>query len=201
MRPAIAVSAAPMPVGHDGYLAVVGPKPLVFSRPGGTLSAALAKLPPLARQTPDPRRAFVGRTNDPVIMPPPTAANGVGGSADPAWVGPPFPIPGGPGSSQDSGTSGMEGSSNPGTHSGTTVPGTGSLPPGSAPGLEGFLDSGTDRGLPLLSLQMLIPFFRTPAETQRSNQMYLSVPFEPARPDRLLPPQPAASSTATYEQH
>jgi hypothetical protein len=48
---------------------------------------------------------------------------------------------------------------------------------------------------------MLIPFFRTPAEMQRSNQIYLSVPFEPARPDRLLPPQPAASSTATYEQH
>ena len=204
MRPAIpfglaiAVSAAPVPVGHDGYLAVVGPKPLVFSRPGGTLSAALAKLPPLPRQTPDPRQAYVGRTNDPVILPPPSGANGGGGTGDPAWVGPPFPGSGDPGLSPDSGSAGTESSSAPGLPSGATPPGAESLLPGVIPGQEGLPTLDLERGFGLFSPQMLLPFFRTPAAPQRSNQVYLSIPFMPARP---APLPPAASSSATYEQH
>jgi hypothetical protein len=202
MRPAIpiglavVVSTAPALMCHDGYLQVVGPKPLVFARPAVAMTLALAKLPPLARETPDPRTRAGKGGNEPVIMPPPAPAAGQ----------PNPPDRGGAGTSAAAGSqpdaTAIPGSVAPGSAGSTgpgSEPGGGSFLGVGIPGLEGQPGmggpNGDDRLLPLLSPQMLVPFFRAPGTTNRSGQLFLPVPFLPAQP------APAASSTATYEQH
>jgi hypothetical protein len=190
-----AVSAATVQSAPQGYLAVVGPKPLMFAKPAIPLALAISRLPSLATVTPDPRVRYAAATNEPVILPPPgsptnTVANPtVGSGASTTEAG-----------SMPAGTWPDEFQGPPADPSGGVAPGGFPVPWGlKAPGDPG---SQSDRGLPLLSLQMLVPFFRDPATTNRTNPIFLSVPFQPGQPAVPGPaPAPAASSTATYEQH
>jgi hypothetical protein len=193
----VAVSAATVQSAPQGYLAVVGPKPLMFARPSLPLALAISRLPALAAVTPDPRLRYASETNEPVIMPPPPGSptNAVVKPAAPpetgsTAAGPDVFEPQGPPAGPVEGLQ-------PG---GIGIPGGLQVPEGIYPAGDPRLQS--ERGLPLLSPQMLVPFFRNPATTNRTNPIYLSVPFLPGQP--AVPgnvPPPAASSTATYEQH
>jgi hypothetical protein len=198
----VAVSAATVHSAPQGYLAVVGPKPLMFARPSVPLALAISRLPALAAVTPDPRLRYGSETNEPVIMPPPP------GSPTNAVAKPAAP----PATVLTEAGSGADGTAQPGPQGPPAIPAEGILPggfgiPGGLQIPEGVYPPGdprlqSDRGLPLLSPQMLVPFFRNPATTNRTNPIYLSVPFlpgQPAAPGNV--PPPAASSTATYEQH
>lgn len=190
-----AVSAATVQSAPQGYLAVVGPKPLMFAKPAIPLALAISRLPSLATVTPDPRIRHASATNESVILPPPgsstnTVANpNVGSGSSTAEAG---SVPAGPGQDESQGP--------PADPFGGGAPGGFPIHGGlKAPGDPG---SQSDRVLPLLSLQMLVPFFRDPATTNRTNPILLSVPFQPGQPAVPGPvPAPAASSTATYEQH
>jgi len=198
----VAVSAATVQSAPQGYLAVVGPKPLMFARPSVPLALAISRLPALAAVTPDPRLRYASETNEPVIMPPPP------GSPTNAVIKPTAP-PGTGSMEAGSTAAGPDGFEPQGPPAGPVdgLPPGGIGIPGGLKAPEGLYLSDdpriqSDRGLPLLSLQMLLPFFQNPATTNRTNPIYLSVPFlpgQPATPGNV--PPPAASSTATYEQH
>ena len=218
MRPklpiGIAVVAATVAAnaGRDGYLAVVGPKPVVFARPSVPLAVAIARLPALAKETPDPRSLYGSGTNDSVLMAPsgsptnsvakgPKGTNGANGDTHvKTEAGSPAP-----------GNGGTEG--HPATGPGPGDPTTEVQPggdPNAFPGVprypldpRGALGPG-NQALDLLSLQMLLQYFQKPAQTNGGGGILIPIPFTPGQPP-LLPtqtaPRPAASSTATYEQH
>jgi hypothetical protein len=168
----------------------------VFARPAVSMTLALARLPPLARKTPDPRTLYAKGGNEPVIMPPPAPAAGQPNPPDQGGARTSSAAGSQPDATAIPGSVAPEapGSTGPGSE-----PGGGPFPGVGIPGLEGLPGivgpSGDDRLLPLLSPQMLVPFFQAPGSTNRSGRLFLPVPFLPAQP------APAASSTATYEQH
>jgi hypothetical protein len=190
--PALVALATGIAQGATGYLRVVGPKPLVFATPvsPGVLAAAIAGLPPLAMRTPIPPNADTNSA--PVIVTTPDARK-------------PAEAPGAPGAADGQQTltasstpSAAEPVASPGaalTGQPTVAPHTSGhdpllpLVPGDAPS-----GSGQPPLPPWLSPQMLVPFFLTPGATNRATVIG-PLYFQPGRP------QPAASSTATYQQH
>lgn len=210
---AVVAASVAANAARDGYLTLVGPKPVVFSRPSVPLAVAIARLPALAKETPDPRSIYGSGTNEPVLLPPPgSTTNGVAkptkAAADPndshgsAETG-------GPGNGAEGGQpSTAPGSGDPtGAPNADEPPGSGRLPnfdlSGHPPGIPGRNGVGDD-GNGLFSPQMLVPFFREPATTNRAGLLFLPIPFTPGRPPTFPSPgtpRPAASSTATYEQH
>lgn len=180
-----AVFAAPLISASNGYLPLVGPKPLVFGRAPVPVALAIAKLPALIRETP---HATNGAKPGPVILPPPGPHEDVHATAA---------------ASQATNTiSAASGHNAAGT--GVAI-GDAGHPAVDPTGVGGGIDPATglpfqgsfpaaDSSLPLLSPQMLVPFFRSPGVTNRT-MIVAPVQFTPAQP------APAASSTATYEQH
>ncbi len=180
-------------MAHADYLPIVGPKPLWFgpaAPPVAVVSVALVRLPPLKRD--DTRTSSAGSnskkdTTDAGASIRPSAPNGKDPNSESSVLGP-LPKP----SEVEIVT--------------TLRPNLPGLPvtlPGQpvAPGTVGFpvlppphfeSDSAPP---PLLSPQMLLPFFQTSPSTG-TNRLSVTLPliFTPA-----LPPGPASSS-ATYEQ-
>lgn len=194
MRPAgyillVAVVSAPLISASNGYLPVVGPKPLIFGRPAVPVALALARLPTLARET--PLETSHGKNSGSVLLPPPRGHEPAGHPPD-----------------ASSGTNTLSAASGEAATPGAGVvpgdptahpadPATGGaagntplspLPPGFG------VRSPSESLLPLLSPQMLVPFFMAPGVTNRTG-IIAPIQFTPAQP------APAASSTATYEQN
>lgn len=194
MRPAgyillVAVVSAPLISASNGYLPVVGPKPLIFGRPAVPVALALAKLPALARET--PLETSHGKNSGSVLLPPPKghepAGHQSGASTGTNMLSAASGEPGLPGAGIGPG--------DPAAHPADPATGGAAGNPPLSPLVPGFgIRLPSESSLPLLSPQMLVPFFMAPGVTNRTG-IIAPIQFTPAQP------APAASSTATYEQN